>query len=392
MSLLVEVGRPVVESLLPKFLVDQVLEQPTTYQTSECLDGREIYVAAVSLLVVNTVLGALKALKQQNFVALDANPGDGGCQNRALELRRLAQLDLSSECRELEKQTAEVKLLVTRRKGNLKEIHKCSAQRFFRERVGTIAVSKNMEFILHCFLSKVLRTPHTVLATGVVMTKSEISKLSILSDKIHFLNTETRSKIVEGNQQTLSLLTMEALRRSSLQIQSIQGGEKELLMTMLSEEQTKIYSPSARYESKAFGCLFYCVKAVLLTLREERAVVCVRSIVPKGGKSFDLHFQSPMAGKEFEVLESEIPKSTLITVFEVVAEGSLDESIVMIAKHGFTNLVLAQAALVPPYEPTSTITDVKVKEAVDEIKAFQELAEKIGPGIELDHIYTMRKG
>jgi hypothetical protein len=378
-----------VSSLLPKSIINGL--------KTEKEEGKlgEAPMCATALLIVNTALGAIKALKQGNYTCLDANPGDGGCQSRALELRRLVMMDLQEECSALGKAASGLKSLVNKRKGNPKERSKYTSQAFFQDHLESLTISKEMEFILHCYLSTVLRTPYQTQTNGVVMTKSEVSKLSVLSDKITVLDTISRRKIVEINQKTLSLLSVAAMHFSATQIISLEPEEKELMVTMLSPEQTHIFSPDIKYESKAFGCLFYEVKTVLVRLREEQGIVCLKSVVTEG-KPFHLLLQSRSPSKEFDVLSDEVSTSllpmTVVIVFEAVVNVEKEIVSKLLMEHGFTNTILAQAAKEAPYEPTSSLDDVKVPKAVEEITTAQQKGVRIGDFIALDHVYLNTLG
>jgi hypothetical protein len=379
----------IVSSLLPKSLVQGL----QTEKKEENLG--EASMCAVALLIVNAVLGATKVLKQRNYKSLDANPGDGGCQARALELRRLTMMDLKDECASLEKIAKEIKTLVNIRKGNPKERLKCTSDVFFQNNFGALIVSKEMEYILHCYLSTVLRTPYQTLSNGVVMTRSEMSRLSVLSDKITVLDRDSRRKIVEENQKTLSMLSVAAIHFSATQITSLESEEKKLMITMLSPEQTHLFTPDVKYEPKAFGCLFYEAKTVLIRLREEQGIVCLKSIVATGHPSY-LLLQSKISGKEFEILPEEectlLPSMTSVIVFEAVVNVGKEKAKELLEEHGFTNTILSQAAKEAPYEPTSRLDDVKVPEAVIEITHHKEKGVKIGDFVALDHVYLNTLG
>src|SRR5262249_45372517 len=124
----------IVSSLLPISLVQGL----QTEKKEENLG--EASMCAVALLIVNAVLGATKVLKQGNYKSLDANPGDGGCQSRALELRRLTMMDLKDECASLEKTAQVLKSLVNKRKGSPKERLKCTSHDFFQNNLGALTV------------------------------------------------------------------------------------------------------------------------------------------------------------------------------------------------------------------------------------------------------------
>lgn len=375
------------ESLIPKFIIDGIHTKDV--ESSKYLG--EGHMCAIAMLVVNTVLGALKALKQNNLKALDANPGDGGCQSRAFELRRLKMLDLSEECDALEKETLKVKVLMNKRKSDFRESVKCNSSAFFSMHVESLRVSKEIEYILHCFLSKTLRTPYETLSNGVVMTKSEVSKLSMLSDKISVFEVEHRRKIVEENQKRLSMLSTAAMHHAASQISSLKIEEKKLIVTMLSPEHACTFTPDEQYEPKSFGCLFYQVKTLLVRLKEEQGVACLKSIVPSDRQPFLLFLKPQGIKNEFEVMPEEdcskLSPKTPVVIFEAVVNGEKEKASELLKKHGFSRTILVGASKEAPYHPGSSLDDVKNQQAVDEINAFRKQGEVIGDFINLDHVY-----
>ena len=247
-----------------------------------------------------------------------------------------------------------------------------------------------MEYLLHCYLSAVLRTPYRTQEDGVILTKSEVSKLSMLSKNIDCLSSEFRNKIVEENQKQLSLLSLEAIYASSKKITSLKNKEKDLMVTMLSKDHRRAFSPDEKYESKTFGCLFYEVKAVLTCLKEERGIICLKSIT-KEKKPIYIFLQSKEAGKEFEVLSNEesvsLDPTTLIVVFETVMHVEKKEVIKHLKGHGFTKMVLIQAAQQSPYEPGSSTDDIKNTEAIREIIDYRTQGTEIESFFTMDHVY-----
>ena len=75
------------------------------------------------------------------------------------------------------------------------------------------------------------------------------------------------------------------------------------MTTMLSPENICAYTPDAKkYPAKAFACQFYAVKTFLYSLLEQKALICFRSIVPKGQKPFHIFLQP--RGADFEMTEA----------------------------------------------------------------------------------------
>lgn len=352
---------------------------------------------AIALLITNTALNAIKAFEQGLYKKFDANPGDGGCQMRALELRQLMKRGLTrklcsgleEECCSLKIETSRIKDFILKKQpyeGCVFGSEKIIEQALFEE----LKVSKEMEYLLHCYLSTVLRTPYRIQENGVIMTKSDMSKLSILSKNIGVLSSEFRNKIVEENQEHLSILSLEALRASARRATSLKDKEKELMLTMLSKEHVRLFTPDEKYKPKAFGCVFYEVKAVLTHLREEQGIICLKSIT-KEKKPFYIFLQSKEAGGEFEVLLDEectsLDPAMLIVVFEAVMHMGKEELIKRLKQHGFTNMVFIQAAKQPPYEPGSSINDIKNPEAIREIRSYLAQGAEIENFFTMDHVY-----
>lgn len=388
-------GKSLIHSLLPRVMLEG-LQGEEEAKVAQPILADEHAMSATGLLIANIVLGAIKILQEGRYKSLDANPGDAGCQARALELRRLVGINLQEECSVLASSVSKIKVLMNNRRGSPKEQKKCAPLLFFYRHLGEVTISKEMEYILHCYLSTVLRTPYQKLENGVVMTRSEMSKLSILSSKITVLESALRRKIVEENQKTLSILSVEAMHSAATQVTSLASEEKQLMVTMLSHENTHLFTPDRKYEPKAFGCLFYEVKTLLIRLREGQALICLKSIVPEGCQGFHLFLQPQIPGGEFAIVPDEAYMSfgpkTAIIVFDAVITVEKKVAAELLMEHGFTNVMLMESSKEAPYEPTSTIADVQVAEAVEEISAYKKRSAVLGNVFTLDHVYLNTVG
>lgn len=328
---------------------------------------------ALALLVVNVASGAIAALRRSDYKAFDAIPGDGGCQMRALELRRLISLDLTAECDTLETKVQAEKALF---KANDPELLLRTA----------IHVSKEMEYFLLCYLSQTTRTVYKKTPNGVPLNRSDISCLAKLSKQIDTVDIAFRRKILEMNQLKIAALSIDATYRSAQQI----NGADQLLVTMLSSEHQRQFTDDPKYTPKTFACQFYTVKAMLLRLKEELGIVCVKQILP-ANTPFHIFCQSKVAGGEFEVLEEDavnaIPANAGIVVIEAMMNVEKELASSKMTEQGFTNVVLSQAAAIPPYDPKSTLANVQSPAAVQEITSYRELGGTIGDFFIVHHIY-----
>lgn len=381
-----------VESFLPAPLVGklQASEKPVS----------EKGMSTLSIVIVNLVLQTIEAMRKKNYILFDGNPGDDGCQCRALELRRLFQLDLGGESSALEKSVSQVKRCVMQRKDNQKEQKKCSPNAFFQGLLGQMKISKEMEFLLHCYLSKVFRTPYKQEKNGVIRTRSEVSKFTCLSKyerAIDLLGFKTRQRILELNQQALSKLSVESMRISACQTTLLRDEEKQLMPSMLSEANTHLFSPDPEsYLPKYFGCLFYEVKTLLVCLKEEGGLVGLKSIVPQGETPFLVLLKPPAKNEEFCVLDTDaftcLDEKMPLVVFEAVVKRSKEKTIEALQTRGFTEIILVEATKAPPYEPKSTLADIQSAEARKEINTYEVLGKNQEGLFELDHIYCNSLG
>lgn len=381
--------RPLVTSLLPTHAQEVISK---LQENQRCAETRMF---AITLLITNVVLGAIKALKGGDYRSFDANPGDGGCQVRAMELRRLVQMDLKGECSFLQKKAQEINKNVQHRK-NTAHKPQNPLEEFFLEQFDQLGVSKEMEYLLHCYLSAKLRAPYYTHENGVIMTKSDISYLAKLSQKIDTLDYTFRRKIVENNQKNLSSLSLDLLRDSAMRITSLKGEEKALLITMLSEKHTHVFTPHKDFEPKTFGCLFYEIKVLLSYLKEECGIICLKNIVPKGSEAFCIFLQSQASQEEFSVLSDQECRSlnlnSPVIVFTAVMNLGKEEALKRLKQYRFSDMVLLQAAKETPYEPGSSLDDIKEDKAVEEITSYQQKETEIGNFFTLDHIYLNKVG
>ncbi|MEI6242828.1 MAG: hypothetical protein WCP39_05420 [Chlamydiota bacterium] len=409
----------VINSLIPQEVISVFEGSESPFN-----ELKEKAMISVVSLVANTVLGAIKAFNQRDFVQFDANPGDFACQNRALILRQLPMEALSDECLSLSGEVNQIYANILDRK-KTREID-IPTSSFFQQQLGDWRVSKELEYIILCYLSHFLMIPNKILPNGVITEKSDVKQLELLSEDISTLNEAYLQKIKEENQKNLSqqivkkkqtqqivkkkqtqqsvkkkqkdpsmqiveenkkflsLLSVKMMHDLACQVTSLSLNEKELMETMLSSKYMH------QYKSKFFGCLFYEVKTVLMMLRQLQGIVCLTSIVPSGTQRFHILLQSPEPGEEFAVLDEheELPRDALTVVFEaVVKDNSKILALEAIKKDGFSKIILAQAAKEPPYEPNSKLEAITSQDAITEIKKINETPGLGRDLFKIDHVF-----
>lgn len=323
---------------------------PTPFKATVIKEERQML--AYSEMLIALVAKAALNWREKRFKAFDPNPGDCGCQMRGYLLSRFAQEEsLSQEAMQLEAQMqGPQKAVALRRKNTTIK----GTVVFFKAQFGEMCVSKEMAFILKCCLAATVRIPYETRPNGIVMTKTDVSQLGKLCNKIIAFK-ELCKKMVEGVQKELSITSNEMLFEEATAVTSLGKKEREELVTMLSPPLRCLYTASTEFEPKLFGSLFYQYKALLFRLREECGVVLFRPI----GKPFQsVVLQSRQKGEEFAVLSNSevalLSKKAAVVVFEGIISANVnrDQFVTLLNQEGFTNLIFVLAAIEPFYGVT----------------------------------------
>ncbi|MCX6990342.1 MAG: hypothetical protein NTX49_04680 [Chlamydiae bacterium] len=332
--------------------------------------------------------GVCNALEKGLFKEFDANPGDGGCQLRALALRDISNRDLSKECAELKAAMEKIKRVITSRYTSHK-LPEESSSVFFDRELRVIQLSAEMEYLMHCHLLKVLRTPYQTLASGVVMTKTEMHKLTLFQPAADKIESDIRRAIVEESQVRTSFLSMERVRAEVDKITTLLPAELEIVTEMLSESHTHVFTADDRFRPKAFGCLFYAIKTLLQRLKEEQTLICLKGIVPKGREGVSLFLQSSARGAEFALIPggAVIDTAQDVVVFEVVFNQTEAATREMLSARSFTEEALINASLENQFERGSTLESMEHESAIEEVLTHKAMAEGREIAFAIDHIY-----
>ena len=358
---------------------------------------REQRMLATAELLMNVMLQAGKSLKAMHLKEFDANPGDAGCQLRGLRIR---ELSLSEEVH------GELAALVTKAEQIRQELNKrkSAAQRkesaldFYKRMIAPLTVTKEAAYLLECRLLFALKQEHRVQDNGVIVTKTNPSKLLSFSNKLSIYHSDLHSKLVSDLQAKVSEESVAYIQDQAAAISTLPAEEKTLLIKMLAPE--RIHRPTvAGYAPKAFSCAFYNMKAVLQRLREEQALVAIKSIVHKGQQPFHILLRPPASGAEFQLLSDAERKSLINEPVEVIEgvvapELSPEDLAQKVAKIGLSKLVLACTAQTSPYEPGSSLSSIDLEEAKAEIAQHCKLAHQFDcdndrhPIFLIDHFYA----
>ncbi len=261
---------------------------------------------------------------------------------------------------------------------------------FFQEHITPLKISREMLYLLRARLLTVTKKPVKTLPNGIVVTQINEGLLSKLSKSILRVDFPRNDFLAEASS-----------RLSEHSVELIRGIEEKLSLRdpltseMLSEEH--IRRPKVEgFPSKAFLCLFFQMRAILQHLKEENAVIAIKSIEQDKKQASTHHFiQASRDGFVFIEKAGIDPKAPLV-VFEAVIQGDL---VAQIEKIGFENAILISAAQERPFDPKSTLDDMKNEEAKVLILEHRKKAKEAGLDLEgktfllLDHVFcnTMEK-
>lgn len=376
-------NRTLTTALLPEVVVKGI-------ENEEVKDNG---MCAIANLLLNSVIGAATAWKKRDFKKLDPNPGDAGCQERAILIYGMANdQQLREELSQLLNLAEKTKKLITGRNSSNggKRNSEKSTGVFFKTCFEPFTISQKVEFLLQCYLLAVLRAPYRTTEEGIVLTHTDSGYLGKLSKQINSkVDRNFRLKIPESVQSSLSALSTELLREEAAKVTLLGEKERKRMVKMLSKEMTPILNlGKGDYEPKTFGCLFYEFKAILARLKEQRGVICFKSIVKKGEKPFVLFFQPEKEKEEFSLVKAPENKETPVVVFEGVTTLEKEALASWLLSKGFSEVMLACAAIEPPYQANSDLSDLKKKWAQEEVGLYRKIYQgEIGTKLKLDHVY-----
>jgi hypothetical protein len=242
------------------------------------------------------------------------------------------------------------------------------AYTFFSGQLGSLAVSKKMEFLLQGFALTRLRKPIKQDKKGVIYTATETGYLSLFSKLLGGQPFNSWQKnITQYWTKEFTALSVALIREEAEKITCLEANKKERLRRMLSEACTHIYTPDPQFEVKTFGCCFYEYQAIITRLKEENGLVGFKNIVSEG--------------RPFLILLQGQYKEGATTLHQ-------DELRSWIASITFEKMILAFAAKEPPYEPNSDLESIEDEEAKKEILFYREIMEKqVEDKVVLDHVY-----
>ena len=372
---------PLMASLFSEEAADEIMRR-----------GIEKELCAAAKFVLHSAHGAVEAFTRHQFKLFDANPGDSGCQNRAIVLRELEKSDLSTEFRDLLDRVSPL----------LKKVQALDSvengpkmEELVDSTIRDLSVSNELAFLIHSFVSTKMKAGCAD-ERGVRKVRSEESGLCKLSKQILVFNRRAYgssfdlSCILNQNQKVLSRMSLEGVAAIASRIQCLPDQEAAAMRQMLSPERRRVVTTS--HGTRSFGFQFATLKTLLTQLRQTRGTICFMSIVPKGERRFHLFLRSPDGRADFEVIAEEMAEASLVAFESLVRGNSQERAEEAFRKHGFSTLMLAQAAYhTSPFgdDPKETLASADLPdEVLEDVKRVPDVG---GDLFELDHLFFAAK-
>lgn len=364
---------PFVASILPKRIIEKT-DEKSIGSSSEHEDNRML---ALVKLLIHLMKRTAKSFLNKEMMLFNANPGDHGCQLRALKLRQLSMSPaLLQEAGAL---VVKVEKLIRNIGGYARKRTRYYMKDFFHQQIEPVMVSKDMLFLLRCFLLTLTKIPDPIQKDdlGYIFTILDPGQLSKLSKKIqrYFGESSLLIQFLEENKSALAKHSIEV-------VQEVAAEQKDpLCIEMLSDKHVRKIQVK-QFSAKPFSCLFFQMQVFFQHLREQRVVVAIKRLCKDPQQLFYLFFQASKSG--FQLLSDEEIKlfnpKILVVVFWGGTELSRDALAKKTAEVGFDRMMLLLAAQEPPYDrmTPSTLEDVSHSEARQLIQKYRDEAQGFG--------------
>jgi hypothetical protein len=366
----------VVGALLPPPLIE-LLQKPQ--------QATEKGMLSVSTLIVKLFRETFVSIEKLNIRELDANPGDKGCQMRALILRdHLLSPDVRDELKRVDKIIKQLEIVLKKRK---EKQNGDSSIEFFQRHILPLEVSVDLLFLIYCKLLTVTKIKDHVEPNGIVVTRLDHGRLSTLSkDFNERVDNRFRKQMVADAAIALSESSLTCVQEMAHRMHV----SPLMLRMIMGVRQNK---PQGDFKPKSFGCQFYEVALLLTQLKEQEAIIAIKTVVTEGKPQLIL-LKPSGPGEEFCFIDA-APKETLLAVFEGVVQKNLSIEAFKerVQKIGLSRLMLVCTAQEEPYEHGSTLDDVTDPEGRAEIESFIKMAPEIdcvkdqNPLWLMDHIF-----
>ena len=341
----------------------------------------EIEVVALVEFVAKSVMSTSKAFLARQLFSFDSNPGDDACQSRAAILLDFSHRELvDKELTQLDRQCRTIIKYINKRRSKIliaKSV--CPVVDFFKEMVATLSVSREVEFLTHARILKIVRANAGFSPAGTTMTRTDISLFSKVNAQIAKVPTNVRRVILNHSQARHSEQSIEFMHEIA-----VDPLAKEMMLIENSVRHTK----DPFYMPRFFACTLFEV-ITLFDIIEKRGCFFALKI-PDGvdGRFLYLFFRG---GK----LVDEPDSGSLVVFMEIVPNGvSLKDVAEEIKTVGLREALVSLSSSVEPYQQGSTPDAIVHKAAraeFERIRASPKPTTFLGDHIFLDQVQFERK-
>jgi hypothetical protein len=364
-----------VESFIPSAFLIERFEAPKKQEEAE--------LSAIARLIIQASQNAIKAFGEKNYKAFDANAGDSACQCRGLELLRQTSCDLSEQMTALSENLKTLRHDFAVRSGSIHEKGRCTIQEFFKSKLASLTISSDIKFLIQAYLLTFTKVPDKHLPSGVIVTKTDEGRLLSLSHHLRLLKSCDLKQITDYVKAQLSEASVRATYQTAMSLSQIESVQKSHLVRCLSDEATiKLQSEKSIYP-KTLGCLFYEVKTLLLYCREHKLSIVLKTVSPETEERHLL-----LSPDDYKPAASSKGLSHLpIIVIEGVFIQPRDQMIKAFNEHNFLEAFLCYSAKQPPYAQNSSIADIPLKSAQEELLDYSDRPQIFEELMDVDHVY-----
>lgn len=365
-----------VASLFPEAAIDKI--KTINQEPFAKNEGNEKRMQSVAKLIISVMEKTAQAILKNDLIQFDALTGNHTCQLVSLFVHNRAN------SQELLQEAKDLSGTVTKLKANLQQWmkeKKTDHVHFFEKNFENLSVSRDMSFLMKCFLLYQVQNKD-------FSCKTDVNKLNRLTGK-SLLDSDIKNDLIDHCRSKLSEESLTFLQNEIYLLNE----DTTLFQRMFSELHIRKIAYEGHLE-KTFSPLFFQMQAVLKLIKKQGAIVAMQQIGKGKQQRKELFFRS--SETEFkEIAKKDISIDTPIIVFKMVVNSDLDQKDLAqkVGEIGFEKIVLMLAAQEPPYDrKTSKLSDLRDKEAIRMITDFKKEAAQIdldknnSPFLEFRHI------
>lgn len=374
-----------------KMLMNQIQNSPwVSILPEEEFDklNRNQMLALISMLAQVT-LQAIESYQTGMYGTIDALIGNWGCETHAFNILSLSHSnELRDECNGMRSACARIMDWVSNNPFPLNEIYTRVKQMY--------EISHEMSYLIQSrilTISKVSILNEAKFGTSLYETQKTVPSelMRAFGLKEHGVKYPVLHPILSIMQSKMSEISIIYMTLKLNQLGTVDQHNGEVVKRMSRDSAHK----HGTYFPKTYSCCYYNAKALLLLIAELRTPLVIKRVSRPGEPKILFLFKPKLEFGQFEVMsEDEIRSDTPL----IVCASFLSESMPLevwlrkVLRYGLGNMILSYSAQGDQFVPENENYIVTDQEALVEMAAQKEKAERIecvlNRGIiSLDHFY-----